>query len=219
MVGIDLGIKDFAVLSDGTRLPAPRFARKRQKRLQRAHRGVSRKRLRSRNRERARAKLARVYARAADQRRDFLHKLTTNLVRDYDVIAIEDLGVTGLARTKLAGAIHDAAFHEFRRQLEYKARWRGKRLIIIDRFFPSSKMCSSCQAVNSELTPRIREWTCSCGTVHDRDLNAAQNLRAEAIKQLVAVGRTDTKNARGVRVSPPTEAADDEAGISRRASS
>ncbi len=215
IVGVDLGIEEFAVLSDGVRYPSPRFAKAATRKLRRAHRDLSRKKRGSQSRERARLRLARTYRRVRDKRRDFLHKLTTQLVRDYDVIAIEDLGVTGLARTKLARAIHDAGFHEFRRQLVYKARWSGKRLVIVDRFYPSSRRCGECGTVNNELRPRTRRWRCECGAVHDRDLNAARNLCGEAMKGVVAVGRTDTKNARGAPVRPPTEAVGGEAGIRR----
>jgi putative transposase len=215
IVGIDLGIEEFAVLSNGTRCESPRYARRASRQLRRAHRALSRKQRGSRKRERARVRLSRLYRRTANQRQDFLHKLTTELVGEYDVIAIEDLGVTGLARTKLARAIHDSGFHEFRRQLVYKTRWSGKRLVIVDRFYPSSRRCSDCGAVNADLRPRVRRWRCGCGAEHDRDLNAAHNLRSQAMEGLVAVGRTDTENARGALIRPPTEAVGDEAGISR----
>ena len=215
-IGIDLGVRDLLVASDGTRVRSPRFARKGQRRLARAHRDLSRKRRGSRNRAKARLRLARAYRRTANQRQDFLHKLTTELVERHDFIAIEDLGVAGLARTKLAGALLDSGLSEFRRQLTYKARWEGKSVLIVDRFFPSSKRCSACGEVNRKLTPRMRQWACPCGAVHDRDLNAARNLRAAAMRELVAVGRTDTENASGVCVRPPMGAANVEAGISMR---
>lgn len=213
VLGVDLGLREFAVLSTGERIAHPRFARAAEVRLRRAHRALSRKRRGSRNRARARMQLARAYRRTANQRRDFLHKLSTRLVQSHDVVAIEDLGVTGMARTKLARAVGDSGFREFRRQLEYKAAWSGKRVHAADRFFPSSKMCGSCGVVNPRLTLSQRTWTCACGAEHDRDLNAARNLRDVAIKELVAVGRTDTENACGARVRPPTEAVGAEAGI------
>jgi putative transposase len=212
LTGVDLGLMDFAVMSSGERAPHPRYARRAQRRLARAHRELSRKRRGSRNRQRARVRLARAYARTANQRRDFLHKLTTGLVTTSDILAIEDLCVSGMARTKLARAVRDSGFGEFRRQLEYKAAWAGKRVLVADRYFPSSKLCGACGAVNRELGLQERQWTCDCGATLDRDVNAAANLRNVALKQLVAVGRTDTENACGARVRPPTEAVGDEAG-------
>lgn len=213
IVGIDLGLREFAILSTGERIAHPRFARRAEARLRRAHRALSRTQRSSRNRRRVRMRLARAYRRTANQRRDFLHKLSTRLVEENDVIAIEDLGVSGLARTKLGAAVGDSGFREFRSQLEYKARWNGKRVLAVDRFFPSSKLCGECGAVNADLTPAQREWTCACGAELDRDLNAARNLRNVALRALVAVGRTDTENACGARVRPPTEAVGAEAGI------
>jgi putative transposase len=213
ITGIDLGLREFAVLSSGERIAHPRFARRAEARLRRAHRALSRTKRGGRNRRRARLRLARIYRRTANQRRDFIHKLTRRIVDAHDVIAIEDLGVSGLARTKLGRAVRDSGFRELRRQLEYKAAWTGKRVYVVDRFFPSSKMCGRCGAVNAGLTPRQRRWTCACGAAHDRDLNAARNLRDVAAEAVVAVGRTDTENACGARVRPPTEAAGGEAGI------
>ncbi|MGI9019104.1 MAG: RNA-guided endonuclease InsQ/TnpB family protein [Solirubrobacterales bacterium] len=210
VVGVDLGIHEFAVLSTGERIAHPRFERGASRRMRQAHRAVTRKRPGSRNRERARVRLSRLYRRTANQRQDFLHKLSTRLVATHDVVAIEDLCVTGLARTKLARAVGDSGFREFRRQLEYKAEWNGKRIHTVDRFFPSSKLCGECGVVNHDLSRTDRTWICSCGAVLDRDLNAANNLRESA---LVAAGRTDTENACGARVRPPTEAVGDEAGI------
>jgi putative transposase len=212
-VGIDLGVVDLAMLSTGERVPRPRPDDGLARRLRRARRAMSRKRPQSRNRTRARRTVARLERRVANRRRDFLHKLTTRLVAEHDVIFLEDLGLQGLARTKLSRALFDASLGEFRRQCEYKALWRGTRCVAVDRFFPSSRTCATCGAVNASLAPKERVWRCRCGTVHDRDLNAARNLLTEGLRQLVAVGHTDTENARGARVSLHTGAASAEARI------
>lgn len=211
-VGIDLGVVEFAVLSDGRRVESPRFWRKSRGRLRRRHRELSRKQRGSRNRLRARQRLAREYAKTRNRRFDFLHKLSSELIDGNDLICIEDLGVSGLARTKLARAIHDSGFREFRRQLEYKARWHGKHVIPVPRFFPSSKLCNRCGVVNRDLSPRERTWQCDCGEIHDRDLNAARNIVDFGLRR-VAVGPTDTVNACEADVRLPTGAAGDEAGI------
>lgn len=200
VVGIDLGLKTFATLSDGRVIESPRAYRTAQNRLRRAQKALSRKQKGSANRAKQRVRVARVHEKTRYVRSDFLHKTTTALVQDYDVIAIEDLSVKGLARTKLAKSIHDAAFGEFRRQLEYKARWNNKRVVAVDRFFPSSKTCGECGAINDTLTLADREWACKgCGIHHDRDLNAAWNIVKEGLR-LVAVGHTETLNACGADV-------------------
>lgn len=213
VVGIDLGIRQFAVLSDGTSVDMPAFHKLAERRLRRSHRAVSRKRRGSRNRQKARRELAVAYRRTADRRKDFLHKLTTELTNSHEAICIEDLGVTGLARTKLASRILDSSFRELRRQLEYKSAWKGTALIAVDRFFPSSKTCSRCGVKNTKLSVSDREWTCSCGATHDRDLNAARNIANEGIRNLVAAGHADTENACGADVGLSTRAVGDEAGI------
>jgi putative transposase len=210
-VGIDLGIKTFAVFSDGRRLHRQPVGEARLRRLRRAHRALSRKSRGSRNRTKARLRLARAYRRAADERHDFLHKLTTMLIREYDFLSVEDLGVRGLARTKLARRLHEAGLSEFRRQLTYKASWHGKTVVAVDRFFPSSKRCPECAGVKRDLSVSQREWTChGCGARHDRDLAAARNILAEGLR--VAAGHADTENACGDRVRLPMEATVEEAG-------
>jgi putative transposase len=187
VVGIDLGLIDFATVSDGSDpIPAPRFYRKSERKIRKAQRTFSRRKKGSKRREKARAKLARVQQKAANQRKDFLHKQTTDFVRKYDGICIEDLGVKGLARTKLAKSFHDAAMGEFRRQLTYKCIWNRKLLIPIDRFFPSSKLCNQCGRINQELTLDQRAWDCPCGADHKRDVLAACNLRDEGLRMLAA---------------------------------
>jgi putative transposase len=203
VVGIDLGLKEFAVSSDGARVPAPKFYRKGQRQLRRAQRVLSRGKPGSNRRAKAKAKVARLHQRIANQRGDFLHKLTTSLVNDHDGLCIEDLSIKALARTKLGKSIADASMGEFRRQLEYKCLWNRRHLVIIDRSFPSSRLCRWCGAVNKTLTLADRQWVCDCGMVHDRDLSAAVNIRDEGFRML-AVGQTDSQNARGRGVKLPT---------------
>jgi putative transposase len=202
VVGIDLGLKDFMVLSDGTRLEAPRFFRKGEQKLAKAQRQLSRCKKGSKRYGKARLRVARIYQHVANQRADFIHKTTFGLIRDYQGFCIENLCVKGLAKTKLSKSILDAALGEFRRQLEYKAVWNRKHIAVVGRFFPSSKLCGTCGTVNQNLTLSDRSWTCSCGVVHDRDLNAACNIKKEGLAHIptvaiVAVGHSETLNARG----------------------
>lgn len=179
-VGIDVGVREY-VLSDGSRHPVPRHLRSAQRRLKRAQQSLSRKTRGSNNRGKARQRVARLHARVADARADWLHKLSTGIVDRYDAVVIEDLNVAGMVRNhRLAMSISDAAFGQFRRQLEYKTSDRGTTLVIADRWFPSSKLCSACGAKTTRnMALTVRAWTCeSCGTGHDRDLNAARNLAA-----------------------------------------
>ena len=185
-------------------MPAPRWYRQRERKLKRASRTLSRTQPSSRRRQKARQRLARVHEQIRHRRADFLHKLTTRLVQTYDGSCLEDLSTRGLARTKLAKSVLDAAWGEFGRQLQYKAEWAGKAVVKIDRWYPSSKTCSACGWVRDELPLEARSWSCSgCGVVQDRDLNAAQNIRAEGFR-LLAVGHTDKQNARGAALRPAT---------------
>ena len=201
MVGIDLGLKDFAVLSGGTRIAAPKFFRKGQRKLRKAQRVASRRKPGSNRRAKAKNKAAGVHQKIANQRGDFLHKLTTELVSRHEGLCIEDLSVKGLARTKLGKSMLDASMGEFRRQLEYKSLWNRKHLSVIDRYFPSSRLHGSCGEINDRLTLSDRTWTCGCGVIIDRDLNAAVNIRDEGLRRL-AVGQTESLNARGARIRP-----------------
>jgi putative transposase len=192
VAGIDLGLIDFVTLSDGSSpILAPRFYREAEKKIRRANRALSRSKRGSKRREKARKRLARAQQKARNQRQDFLHKLTTELVQDHDGICIEDLNVKGLARTKLAKSFSDAAMGEFRRQLEYKCLWNRKTLVVVDRFFPSSRLCNVCGAINDQLTLSDREWDCGCGAHHKRDFLSACNLRDEGLR-ILAVGQTES---------------------------
>lgn len=179
-VGVDAGVREY-VVSDGTRHEVPRRLRRAQTQLKRAQRSLSRKARGSNNRAKARMKVARLHARVADARSDWLHKFTTGLSETHHRIVIEDLNVSGMVHNHhLALSLADASFGEFRRQLDYKTRERGTMLVIADRWFPSSKLCSGCGAKTKRpLTLDVRTWTCdTCGAEHDRDLNAAKNLAA-----------------------------------------
>ncbi len=184
-VGVDMGVTSLVALSTGEKVANPRHEQRDRARLAKAQRALARKAKGSANRDRARRKVARVHARITDRRRDFLHKLTTRLVRENQVVVIEDVTVSNLVRNRrLSRAISDAAWRELRTMLEYKAQWHGRELVVVDRFFPSSRLCSTpgCAYVHASLPLRVREWTCPhCGVTHDRDVNAANNLRAAGL--------------------------------------
>ncbi|MFD7260548.1 RNA-guided endonuclease InsQ/TnpB family protein [Streptomyces sp. NPDC059874] len=177
-VGIDAGLSALVTLSTGEKIPNPKHEREDRDRLARAQRALARKEKGSNNRSKARVRVARIHARITDRRRDHLHKLTTRLVRENQTLVIEDLTVRNMLKNhKLARAITDAAWRDLRRMLEYKTSWYGRELITIDRWFPSSKLCSTCGAIADSMPLNVREWTCeNCGTTHDRDANAAVNL-------------------------------------------
>jgi len=178
-VGIDAGITSLVTLSTGEKIANPRHERRDRARLARAQRELSRKAKGSANRAKARRKVAKVHARVADRRRDFLHKLSTRLVRENQTVVIEDLTVRNLVKNgKLTRAVSDASWTELRSMLEYKCAWYGRELVVIDRWFPSSKLCGTCGTVAAKMPLNVREWTCDCGAVHDRDVNAARNILA-----------------------------------------
>lgn len=177
-VGIDLGLATFAALSDGRKVANPRFARKAEKRLARAQRALSRCQRGSRNRAKTRTKVAKCHARVRDTRRDWLHQESTRIIRDKQAVYVEDLSVVGLARTRLARSVHDAGWASFVGMLEYKAARYGRTFGKIDRWYPSTRTCSTCGAVGDRKPLHVREWTCPCGAVHDRDVNAARNILA-----------------------------------------
>jgi putative transposase len=179
-VGADLGVQDFAVTSDGERIANPRHLERKARNLARYQRRLARCQNGSANRAKASRKVARAHRKVRDARRDFLHRASTHLVRDNDVIVIEDLAVRNMVRNKLlARVIADCGWGEFRRQLEYKCQRYNRQLVVIDRWYPSTKTCSACGHLLAELRLSTRTWQCpSCGTRHDRDINAAKNILA-----------------------------------------
>ncbi|UYX92387.1 RNA-guided endonuclease InsQ/TnpB family protein [Streptomyces sp. BI87] len=182
-VGVDVGLDHLLTLSTGEKVANPRHERRDRTRLAKAQRQLARTaKGDGANRRKAREKVAKVYARIADRRRDHLHKLTTRLVRENQTIVIEDLTVRNMVKnSRLARAISDAAWADFRSMLEYKAHWYGREVIAVDRWFPSSKLCSACGTLRDKLPLNVRTWTCDCGTTHDRDVNAAKNLKAAGL--------------------------------------
>jgi IS605 OrfB family transposase len=206
-VGVDLGLSSFAALSTGERVANPRWLRQRERALRRSQRNMSRKQNGSRNQEKARRRLARRHAKVADARRDFHHQLSTRLVRENQAVAVESLNITGLGRFNLAKSLADAGWGQFVRMLEYKAALAGRTLIKVDRWYPSSQLCSSCGArtgPKGQRGLRVRAWSCSeCGIAHDRDVNAAKNI--------LAAGRAVTACGPGARPGA-SRAVGDEAG-------
>ncbi|MFE4250084.1 RNA-guided endonuclease InsQ/TnpB family protein [Streptomyces sp. NPDC056910] len=191
-IGIDAGLDHLLTFSTGEKIANPRHERRDRVALAKAQRRLAKKAKDSVNRAKARRKVAKIHARIADRRRDALHKITTRLVRDNQTLVIEDLTVRNMVKNRrLARAISDAAWSQFRSMLEYKAAWYGREVIAIDRWFPSSKLCSSCGALADEMPLSVRTWTCECGTTHDRDVNAAKNL--------LAAGRAVAACGAGVR--------------------
>ncbi|MBA3945196.1 MAG: IS200/IS605 family element transposase accessory protein TnpB [Herpetosiphonaceae bacterium] len=198
-VGIDVGLSSFVTLDDGTKVAAPRLYRRSERKLKRLQRQVSRCTKGSKSRNRARLALARQHQKVRNQRTDFLHKLSINLIRTFDALCIEDLNIKGLARSKLAKSFTDAGLGSFVRMLEYKAVWWSRQVVRVSRWFASSKTCFSCGAVH-QLPLSERTWNCSrCGARHDRDMNAARNILREGLRVL-AVGSTESQTAAGAHV-------------------
>lgn len=195
VTGIVLGLKHFAVSSDGTKITSPRFLRRAEKHLRRAQRVLSRKQEGSRNQDKARGKVARAHARVTDARRDFHHQLSTRVIREHQAVAVENLAVKALARTRLAKSVHDAGWSGFVAMLEYKARLYGRTFIRIGRFEPTSQTCSACGTRNGPKPLHVRVWQCQvCGVWLDRDINAAVNVARAAGLAVTACG---------AQVSPP----------------
>lgn len=182
-IGIDLGLSHFAILSNGEKVAAPNTFRKNEAKLAKLQRRLAKKQKGSNRRAKAKLKVARLHAKIADSRRDFLHKLSTRLINENQVIAVESLSVSNMQKNRcLAKSISDASWSEFVRQLEYKAHWYGRELIGIDKWFPSSKRCSDCGHTMPKMPLKIRQWACpECGVTHDRDINAARNVLAAGL--------------------------------------
>ena len=208
MVGLDLGITSMVALSTGETVDNPKYFARDEKQLAKAQRRHARKKKGSKNRAKARLKVARIHARIADRRRDYQHKLSTRIVHENQVVCVESLAVKNMVKNHaLAKAISDVGWGEFVRQLDYKARWYGRTLIKIDQWYPSSKTCHACKHVLDSLALDIREWVCpGCGTVHDRDTNAALNILTEGLSVNACGG-----NGRPVRTRV-LQAVADEAG-------
>ena len=184
--GIDLGLKDFLIFDTGEKIHNPRILKHLEKKYRKLAKAVSRKQLKSNNRNKARIKLAKFHEKITNIRKDFLHKLSTQLIKEYDIICVEDLCFKGFMETDKAKSYQDVAQSEFIRQLEYKAEWYGKIISKIDRFYPSTQLCSECGFKNPALKDtNIREYDCpECGTRHDRDINAAINILREGLRIL-----------------------------------
>lgn len=193
-IGIDLGLSHFAILSNGEKIENPKYHKKQLKRIKRANRKLSKCQRDSNRRKKAKLKLAKLHAKVKDSRTDFLHKLTTKLVRENQALAIEDLNVSGMVKNrKLSRAISDAGWSSFRTLLDAKCQKHGRHLTIINRWLPTSQKCSTCSQSGGKKELHIREWQClHCGAVHDRDINAANNIK-------VAGGQPETVNGRGSR--------------------
>jgi len=200
-IGIDLGITSLIALSNGDKVANPKSFKAKRHKLRKAQKALSRKQKGSKNRHKARLKVAKVHAQISDARLDFLHKLTTQLVRENQVIAVEDLAVKNMVKNrKLALAISDASWGELVRQLEYKCDWYGRNFVKIDRWFPSSKRCGNCGHIVDKLPLQVREWDCpKCDSHHDRDVNAAKNILAAGLAVSVCGSnvRPDRDTSRG----------------------
>lgn len=194
VAGIDLGISHALVISDGTFIDSPKPLKNHLRKLRELNKSLARKTIGSNRRRKALLALSKEHYKIANIRKDFIHKATSYLVKTKQVICLEDLNVSGMIKNHcLAQAISDIGFYEIRRQLEYKALWRGREVVFVDRFYPSSKTCSNCGSIASKMPLSVREWQCpDCGSIHNRDLNAAKNL------EIFAMNHMENQNARGV---------------------
>ena len=186
MIGVDLGLTDFATTSDGVKYSNPKWLRKQENKIKKLQRELSRKKKGSKNRNKTRIKLAKAYEKITNQRKDFLHKLSSELINENQVICLEDLQIKNLLQNhKLAKAISEVSWYEFRKQLEYKAKWYGRTIVIIDKYYPSSQICSNCGNNTGKKSLNIREFDCPyCGKHHDRDINASINILLEGLRIL-----------------------------------
>jgi putative transposase len=200
-VGIDLGITSLIATSNGDKIANPKHFKKHRKRLNKAQKNLARKQKGSKNRGKARIKVAKIHLKISDSRKDFLHKTTTQLVRENQTIAIESLAVKNMVKNhKLALAISDSGWSELIRQLDYKCRWYGRNLVAIDRWFPSSKRFSSCGHIVDKMPLNIREWTClKCGCNHDRDVNASKNILAAGLAVSVCGATVRPEQSKSVK--------------------
>jgi putative transposase len=205
VAGGDVGLNTFLTLSDETEIDNPRFYRKAARKLRRAQRKLSRRQKGSRNRAKAKVEVAKVHQDIANKRNHFIHTLSFYLICNFFALSFESLNTRGLAKTKLAKSVLDAAWGMFFRACEYKGRWYNRHVVFVGRFFPSTKRCSECGYINEAITLSDREWDCPvCGTHHHRDFNASKNLQLEGFKILVAAGHAETQNACGADVRPGT---------------
>lgn len=202
-VGIDLGVTSLIATSNGEKVTNPKQFKRHYRRLRLAQKALSRKQKGSKNRDKARRKVARIHLKISDSRKDFLHKLTTRLVRENQTIAVEDLSVKNMVKNeKLALSISDSGWGEFVRQLDYKCRWYGRKLVKIDRWFPSSKRCSHCGHIVEKMPLNIREWQCpECGTTHDRDINAGKNILAAGLAVSVCGASVRPEQSKSVKAT------------------
>ena len=200
-IGIDLGVTSLIADSNGKKITNPKHFKKHRKRLKKAQKNLARKQKGSKNREKASIKVAKIHLEISDARKDFLHKLTTRLVRENQVIAVESLAVKNMVKNhKLALAISDSGWSELIRQLDYKCRWYGRKLVEIDRWFPSSKRCNSCGHIVEKMTLNIREWQCpNCGVNHDRDINASKNILAAGLAVSVCGATVRPEQSKSVK--------------------
>jgi len=202
-IGIDLGVSSLVITSDGDKVANPKYFKKSYRRLRQTQKSLSRKQKGSKNREKARIKVAKIHAQITDSRKDHLHKLTTQLVRENQTIVVEDLAVKNLVKNpKLAAAISDVSWGEITRQLAYKCRWYGRTYIEIDRWFPSSKRCSNCGYIVQKLPLSVREWFCQeCGTHHDRDINASKNILTAGLAVSVCGASVRPEQSKSVKAT------------------
>lgn len=200
-VGIDLGVTSLIATSNGDKVANPKQFKKHYRRLRLAQKALARKQKDSKNRDKARRKVAKIHLKISESRKDFLHKLTTQLVRENQTIAVEDLSVKNMVKNrKLALSITDSGWGEFVRQLDYKCRWYGRKLVKIDRWFPSSKRCSHCGHIVEKMPLNIREWQCpDCGVAHDRDINASKNVLAAGLAVLACGATVRPEQSKSVK--------------------